>query len=129
MHKLISFLFLYAAFFSVESMAENFYYWSQNEKVSISLTKYNDLLISDNCIQNNKCDALKIFKASPKSIKLSNVIQGNYAGAYCKKLQGTILILIDEKKNEYEFCQFKDKSLISAWKLYNEHSKKTGNKK
>lgn len=108
---------------------QNYFFVENGKKVAVKVLAVESVNVNEVCEKDKTCKALKIFKGKSFTGKLKNVIQGNYAGTYCKLVSGSVLILIDKDGSQYEYCEFKDKSMIDAWALYNTHSKTTKAKK
>ena len=76
------------------------------------------LMLSADCqLKKMKCEA---FEAANKKIdKIENPLRGvSPASQLCSTLDGKNLIAFNHKKDEYNFCQFEDKSLVNSWTLY-----------
>lgn len=91
----------------------------------VSLEK-GKILISENCLDQNQtllksnCEAAKILKQTLSiSLRSKDFNGGKNPGAViCKNyLKQNIVILKDPDQNENSFCQFEDRSLISAISL------------
>lgn len=69
-----------------------------------------------NC-KNYKCDAIN---ALAFRVKATYIGDNNPASAQCKKRNGSNQILEDKNKNQYDYCKFKDSSMIDSWNLVKE---------
>lgn len=97
---------------------------SQGEKyVDVRVREYEGLHLSEICFskKNPKCDAYTatLTKSSPSITKTG--LLGHPASRYCNDKNGLARILIAEDKKQYDFCLFKDGSMIDSWDLYYKH--------
>ena len=106
---------------STNLLAQSVFYTFNNngksEKIEINL--YKKVKIDINCFKAKKsCLAIKAL--SSKVSKKSS--SGNPYSFYCQQVNGRPIILEDSKRNQYDFCQFTDQSMISSFDLYKERS-------
>ncbi|MBJ01036.1 MAG: hypothetical protein CME67_07370 [Halobacteriovoraceae bacterium] len=64
--------------------------------------------------------AYKALKAPRPKLK-SKQLAGNPASRNCKLLNGKSVILRDSKNRQYDYCKFRDESMIDSWGLYESH--------
>ena len=103
---------------------ETYHFWFKRKKISVPIKKEQNILVNDICALNLKtCLALEASKKKIKEIDFKKIAQGNIAGAYCEKLEGSLLVLSNVKGEDTEFCHFEDKSMIDAYALYQKVSK------
>jgi putative hemolysin len=87
----------------------------------IQVTQIEKLWVNDICVKNKKCQALETAKTK-KEMPVNNTgLAGNPASTYCLANKGVPRILKDEKRQEYDYCIFKDGSLVDSWDLYSKH--------
>ena len=86
----------------------------------VKLTVIDKVSVNDTCVKNKKCAAL-VAAATKKTLPPTEGLAGNPASNYCVEQKGVPRILKDEKRNEYDFCLFKDGSLVDSWELYTKH--------
>lgn len=71
--------------------------------------------VSEACLKNSKCDALKFFKTKNKIKKITIGAGGaNPSSLVCKSLKLPVTVLKDAKNNEQSFCVFPDKSVVNS---------------
>ena len=78
-------------------------------------------LFSQGCAKKN-CLAWKNYQ-NPKKVNLQEELMkgkeyGHPASKFCSLQEGKNLILRDEKNRQYDFCHFKDGSMVESWGLY-----------
>ena len=87
----------------------------------LKFTQIEEVYVNDVCVKNKKCLALVALKTK-KTLPPSNTgLAGNPASTYCTTQNGVPRILKDDKRNEYDFCLFKDGSLADSWEMYSKH--------
>lgn len=85
--------------------------------IQVKSAKLDGVTFSKEC-ESKACQAWKVFK-SPKSwTRPASKLRGNPASKHCKAQGGKGIILRDAKKRQYDFCLFKDGSMVDAWGLY-----------
>lgn len=86
----------------------------------------NELEYDTSCFKAGKtpsCDAAKAAVIStPPKYKQENLFHP--AAQFCEARGGKNLIVLDHKKDEYNFCRFKDKSMVNSWAMYLKHNPK-----
>jgi len=90
----------------------------------VNLIEVEKVKVSASCKSGSsyKCMALSAVKRV--GVKLSppkTPLYGNPAARYCLDHGGLNRILKDSKRNEYDYCEFKDGSLVDAWDLLDAH--------
>lgn len=94
---------------------------SENKKyVEIKTRELEGLQLTTDCFKSAKpkCDSLA---ATTKKIAMSDSkipLTGHPAARLCLDYDGLNRILISKDKDQYDFCLFKDGSMINAWDLY-----------
>lgn len=56
--------------------------------------------------------------------KKNQGFNGSPASQFCSDLGGVNLIALNELKQEFNFCEFKDGSLVNSWSLYDKRNPK-----
>ena len=59
---------------------------------------------------------------TPPKYKRENLFHP--AALFCEARGGRNLIAIDSKHDEYNFCRFKDNSMVNSWAMYLKHNPK-----
>jgi len=94
-----------------------------NESVQIPFSEDHDILMNDRCSRNLlECEAYQVSeKISEGKLHAKNINgqKGNPASVFCKELGGISLTLKDNHSNDVAICAFKDKTMASAWDLFN----------
>ncbi len=82
--------------------------------------KFQGLELSEDCVKNNKpkCLAFEFAQIKPKNLTVKYEGYNNFAAIHCASVNGKNLIALDSKNNQYNFCQFSDKSLVNSWSMY-----------
>lgn len=85
---------------------------------SYAFFEHDSLLLSPDCRPADRptCQAFKAASAA-KPVE-SKEFNGNPASQLCSDLKGKNLIGFNHKKQEFNFCQFEDKSMVNSWNLY-----------
>ncbi len=105
------------------SKRKTYYFKRISKKTKKVYFKINNkgYLISENCFKNNKCEVLKKvqnFKKRKLEIKgHKNGTAKNPHSQLCSNMGGHNIILEDYSLNEFDFCKFKDNSMISSLDL------------
>ena len=96
--------------------AEPFFLHSFQNSKKVELIKIDGIYFSKNC-EEKTCEA---FKSLSKKVdfKIQSKIRRHPASLTCFNLGGKNILLRDEKKNEWDFCIFKDQSMINSWALH-----------
>mgnify|MGYP001602787328 FL=1 len=95
-----------------------------NDTYKVFKTKrFEELEIEVSCFKKNKprCKAFDFSKIKPKEIKSTQASMNNFAAIHCADISGRNLIALDSKRNEYNFCYFKDGSMANSWSIYFKH--------
>lgn len=83
--------------------------------------------ISDSCVKKKEkqpsCQAYRALLKRVSSKKPDVPLAGHPAAFYCGSAGGLNRIVKDSKNNEFDFCEFKDGSMINSWHLYNKSKK------
>lgn len=87
----------------------------------LKVQEFQQLKLSMNCFKGKtpQCEA---WKASRKRVARTNLPQalgGNPAARYCLDAGGENRIAKTDAGQEYDYCLFKDGSLVESWGLYN----------
>ena len=96
----------------------------KNSQISLNIIKLEGVKVTEDCQKNLKCKALMILKDKIVETQVEGKYVGHPAAHYCLDTKGIELIVRDEKLNEYDYCQYDDKSAIDSWDLYYAHHKK-----
>ena len=81
---------------------------------------FEQLEIDRRCFKNGKpkCEAYLFSQMKPASINSPDHYIANLGAAHCHAVYGMNLIALDSKRNQYNFCRFKDGSMVNSWSLY-----------
>lgn len=106
-----------------DDLKPNEFYIFMDGKYEKLVTKtYKEARFAPDCFkgQTPKCMAFDIFeKAKNNSSDSSNKNPlPNFAAQFCIDQGGANLIALGKNRNEYNFCQFADKSMVNSWDLY-----------
>ncbi len=85
--------------------------------------KYEELILSESCFKSGKpqCQAYQVsLKKVPSSLPKTSMAP-HPAAHYCQDVGGNNRIAKDATGAQYDYCLFKDGSLIDSWSLYNKH--------
>lgn len=86
----------------------------------------NELEFDTSCFKVGKTPSCEAAKAAavttPPKYATENMFHP--AALYCEARGGKNLIALDHKKDEYNFCRFKDKSMVNSWAMYLKHNPK-----
>lgn len=96
-----------------------------NDKYRIFKTKtYEELELDSSCFKNSipNCEAYKLSQLKTKGPVLKHESMNNFAAVHCADINGKNLIALDKDRNEYNFCLFKDGSMVNAWSMYLKHN-------
>lgn len=100
--------------------AEQFTYFFENKYINFSSIKDGELIYSSGC-KNRKCDAVR---AAAKQLPFPAVKKPgmyNPGPAYCSDHSGKPVIALDKAGSSFDFCRFKDGSLVDSWSLLLNH--------
>ncbi|GEM_PF-655587 len=120
-------LLAFVALVASDAFAETLTMSLPGKMVRVTTQNVGGVEVSKGCLNKKgkqpACDAYKALskKASPKSANVP--LAGHPAAFYCGSAGGLNRILKDSKNNEYDFCEFKDGSMINSWHLYNKAKK------
>lgn len=91
------------------------------ELKKIEIVSFKEMKVNLPCKRNAKtCLALKSKK---QKLEKEKKLAGHPASKTCLLHGGAPVILKDKKRNEYDFCRFKDNSLIDSWSLLDKETK------
>ena len=93
---------------------------SAGKYVPVKIQEYNGLKLTRDCFKSKipKCDA---FVATTKKTLISKSkipLAGHPAARLCLDRDGLNRIVKDKDNKQYDYCLFKDGSMIDAWNLY-----------
>lgn len=104
---------------SINAYAQSSQVWtmqmgSETKKIKLIRIK-GEVLGTESC--SKPCKALEVLnkKIQPKAVDSKSPLVGNPASKFCASVDGKVRILRDEKGNEYDFCEFADKSMFDTW--------------
>jgi|GEM_PF-3558438 len=82
--------------------------------------KFEDFELETSCFKNEKpkCDAYSFAQVKPKPITLKHEGLNNFAAIHCSEITGKNLIAFDDERKEYNFCLFRDGSMVNSWSVY-----------
>lgn len=107
---------------STNALGESYTMSLPNKKLKIETTSISGVEVSATCfIKKGKTHPCEAYSALKKVVKAKNSdvpLAGHPAAFYCGSAGGLNRILKDSKNNEYDFCEFKDGSMINSWHLY-----------
>lgn len=85
--------------------------------------KIENLELDTKCFKNNKpqCEAYAMAKIKPKDIESLGGAT-NLAAVNCENMNGRNMIAVDMDRNEYNFCRYKDGSMVNSWSMYKYHN-------
>lgn len=113
-------VFLSLLLFSPIIFAEDF----SNQKEVFHIEMQKNIHVSADCLKKADCLALKSLTEKIKDSPPQNGLLGHPASRFCKDAGGLNIILKSKKNQAFDFCQFKDLSLIDSWDLYYHHHKR-----
>lgn len=122
MKKIIVSNFIFALLANI-AVAGNYRVFEKESYVDIKTRVFNNLELTEKCFKSvlPKCDAFDAtIKKTPLSKSTTDML-GNLSSRYCHDKGGSSRILIDNDNRQFDFCLFKDKSMIDAWDLYYKH--------
>lgn len=101
--------------------ADQFRIWKDGKFRSIDIYSKDNTQFGKKCSQNPKsCLAFKAYKIKPINVTKDNELAGHPASDHCEAIGGKVYILEDNKRAQYNFCEFSDGSMIDSWSLYNQ---------
>lgn len=88
----------------------------------IEITEFIEMKLTKSCFKSSKTPQCQAYSATKKNIislnKPNTPLAGHPAAYMCGSAGGVNRVLKDDKNNEYDYCEFKDGSMIDAWDLY-----------
>lgn len=97
-------------------MAKTLYLPGSEKKIPIEIVTKDKVKINSLCSKlDKKCKALIATKI--KLTKTKHQDGSHPASIGCERKGGESIILQDEKRNDYDYCLFKDGSMIDSWDL------------
>ncbi|MCM2324160.1 MAG: DUF333 domain-containing protein [Oligoflexia bacterium] len=83
-----------------------------------AITEHQGLRVNPECAQTpTTCQALKTHARALQS-RIKRDIAAHPADAFCVKVGGSVVLLRDAEKDQRNFCEFPDGSLIDSWQLH-----------
>lgn len=119
MHLLLLFLLSSSSF--AQSSLRIFENGSYKE---IKIVEYQEAHFSSNCLKTGKphCKAWTAYSGKPAPATKSNTpLAGDPAAQYCWALGAKNRILKSSENKQYDYCVFKDSSMVDAWNIYYKH--------
>lgn len=87
----------------------------------LKVVKIKNVWVTESCAKKTNCEALMaLTKKAPQAVS-TNGLAGNPGSAYCMQKGGVARILKDTKNSEYDYCLFKDGSMVDSWNMYSAH--------
>lgn len=82
--------------------------------------EYQQLKLSTNCFKGQapRCEAWKAAQKKVSRTTLPQALAGNPAARYCLDAGGENRITKSDDGTEFDYCRFKDGSMIESWGLY-----------
>ncbi len=96
----------------------------KDEKYEIFTTReVNKINYSENCFKANKpnCEAYKMSLEKFPVPPPKNEFIVNPAASYCESMSGKNKIVLNSKKQEYDYCLFADGSMTDSWAVFLKH--------
>lgn len=92
--------------------------------------KFEDLELDLKCFKDGipKCEAYAFSQMKPTNADLEKNKINNFVAAHCHAIYGLNLIALNYKKDEFNFCRFKDGSMVSSWSVFMKKSTLLKNK-
>ncbi|CAE78265.1 DUF333 domain-containing protein [Bdellovibrio bacteriovorus] len=86
----------------------------------LKVQEYQNLKLSVDCFKGKTptCEAWSAAQKQAPRANLPQALAGNPAARYCLDAGGENRIAKSEKGGEFDYCLFKDGSMIEAWGLY-----------
>ncbi|MNK92137.1 hypothetical protein D3C87_1122550 [compost metagenome] len=124
---LLSFLGLFSssvlAVVTVPKLEKDQYAIFLNEKYEVFKTEKQDgLEFKQGCLKDKNCQALKASQGKTTTAAKSQSFHP--AASFCKARGGKNLVATNNLRDEFNFCQFSDGSMVTSWSLYNKLNKK-----
>lgn len=88
--------------------------------VDVGIQTVDEMQFSKECFKGKvpKCDAYTATKRKVTPREPQTEVIGHPAVRYCHDKGGIARILISSDNKQYDYCRFKDGSMIDAWDLY-----------
>lgn len=123
----VTIMFLTAYLLSLTCAAEVYTMALPDRRIKIETQSHSQVEVTKSCFSKKskslECDAYKALSKKVEMKKPDIPLAGHPAAFYCGSAGGLNRILKDSKNNEYDFCEFKDGSMINSWHLYNKAKK------
>jgi hypothetical protein len=87
---------------------------------SVKVQEHEGFHLSEACFKTKtpKCQAWEATQKKVTASKSKIPLEGNPAARFCLDHEGLNRILIDKSNKQYDYCLFKDGSMVDAWDLY-----------
>lgn len=112
---------------SLNAAAEVYTMALPEKKIKIETQSHSGIEVTKSCFPKKskvpKCDAYNALSEKVTVQKPDMPLAGHPAAFYCGSAGGHNRILKDSENNEYDFCEFKDGTMINSWNLYNRAKK------
>ncbi len=92
-----------------------------DEAYKIFKTKiHEEFELETSCFKKDKpeCDAYTFAQVKLKNVNIKHEALNNFAAIHCANITGKNLIAFDADRKEYNFCFFKDGSMVNSWSVY-----------
>lgn len=100
-------------FFTSHLFAKDYFLFKKEERLKIETIVMSGKEVNTLCKKlNSQCKALKVDSTLIKHIPVTNFT--NPVSQKCLFYKGKPIILLDQSRNEYNFCLFGDKSMIKS---------------
>lgn len=94
-----------------------------SKKIEVVTQNHSGIEVTSSCFSKKSksplCDAYKALNRKVEVKRPDVPLAGHPAAFFCGSAGGLNRILKDPKNKEYDFCEFKDGSMINSWHLYN----------
>lgn len=114
-------LFVLISFSSHAFAAEGLRIYDGKDYKNLAIKDYQGMSFTEECLQKipPTCDAYKATLTQVIEIKKSPIpLLGHPAARYCLDAGGENRIVKGGKNEQYDYCLFKDGSMIDSWHLY-----------
>ena len=93
---------------------------------TVKIQEHKGLRLSGECFKTKtpKCQALDESARKVTPSKSAIPLEGNPAARLCLDHGGLNRILLSSDQKQYDYCLFKDGSMVDAWDLYNHFNPK-----
>ena len=87
---------------------------------AVKVQEHNGFHLNEVCFKEKtpKCEALDATTKKVEASKSAIPLEGNPAARFCLDHNGLNRILLDKGNKQYDYCLFKDGSMVDAWDLY-----------